>query len=138
LSSQVFLLSRGLTSTFENHGVAQRRKKKDSLTYESNPNADILSNTTSRLTNVIKSWKQVYEILEQEISLCSNDSAEEGDKTFLAKLRYVAKSELHRVASQPKPIPYTDMISWALEHVDIPMRTICNDQKTIIDSRTFK
>jgi hypothetical protein len=74
-------------------------KKQDSLTEESNPNADILSDTTARLTDVIKSWKQVYDILEQEISLCSDDSVEEEDESFSAKLRHVAKSELHKVAS---------------------------------------
>jgi hypothetical protein len=31
-------------------------------------------------------------------------------------------------------MPYTDMISWALEHVDIPTRTIYSHQKTIVDS----
>jgi hypothetical protein len=44
-------------------------KKQDSFVEESNPNSDILSDTTARLTDVIKSWKQVYEILEQENSL---------------------------------------------------------------------
>jgi hypothetical protein len=31
-------------------------------------------------------------------------------------------------------MPYTDMISWALEHVDIPTRTIYSHQKTIVGS----
>jgi hypothetical protein len=44
------LLTGGLTSTFENHGTHKAGKKKDSLTEESNPNADILSDTTARLT----------------------------------------------------------------------------------------
>ena len=106
-------------------------RKEDSFTKESNPNADILSNTVARLTYVIKSWKQVYDILEQKISLCFNDSTEEGDESFSTKLSQVAKSKLHRVAAWSKLMPYTDMISWALEHVDIPTRTIYSHQKTI-------
>jgi hypothetical protein len=46
----------------------------------------------------------------------------------------VAKSELHRVVAWLKLMPYTDMISWALEHVDIPTRTIYSHQKTIVGS----
>ena len=31
-------------------------------------------------------------------------------------------------------MPYNDMISWALEKVDIPTRSILNDQRVIIGS----
>jgi hypothetical protein len=86
------------------------------------------------VTDAIKTWKHVYDILEQEISLCSDDSTKEEDDTFLAKLRHVAKSELHRVFCQLKLISYINMISWALEHMDIPTGTICSHQKTIINS----
>jgi hypothetical protein len=46
----------------------------------------------------------------------------------------VAKSELHKVVAQPKLMSYTNMISWALEHVDIPTRTIYSHQNTIVNS----
>jgi hypothetical protein len=62
----------------------------------------------------------VYDILEHEILLCPDDSTEEDDETFSAKLRLVAQSELHRIVARPKIMPYNDMISWALDHVDIP------------------
>jgi hypothetical protein len=58
-------------------GPRKAGRKHDFFTKESNPNVDILSDTIARTTNTIKSWKQVYDILEQEISLCSNDSTEE-------------------------------------------------------------
>jgi hypothetical protein len=107
-------------------------KKQDSFVEELNPNSDILSNTTAQLTNVIKSWKHVYEILEHENYLYYDDSGREEDESFASKLSRVAKLELHKVAARPKLMPYTDMISWALEHVDIPTRTIYSHQKTII------
>jgi hypothetical protein len=55
-------------------------------------------------------------------------------QNFTNKLREVAKSELHKVAAWPKLFPYTDMIRWALDHVDILTRTIYSHQKTIFDS----
>ena len=65
-------------------------KKKESSVEDSNPNMDIISDIIARITDTIKSWKQVYEILEHEILLCPEDSAKEDDETFLAKLRLVA------------------------------------------------
>jgi hypothetical protein len=48
-------------------------KKQESSAEDSNPNMDILSDTTARITDAIKSWKQVYDILEHEILLCPDD-----------------------------------------------------------------
>jgi hypothetical protein len=107
-------------------------KKKDASADDSNPNTYILLNTTSRITDAIKSWKHVYDILEHEILLYPNDSAEEEDELFLAKLRLVAQSQLHRIIARPKIIPYNEMISWALEHVDIQTRSIINYQNTFV------
>jgi hypothetical protein len=112
----------------------KEEKKQDSFVEEMNPNLDILSYTTTQLMDVIKPWKQVYEILEQENSLFFDDSSGEEDESFAAKLRQVAKSELQKVATRPKLMLYTDMISWALEHVDISTITIYSHQKTIIGS----
>jgi hypothetical protein len=101
-------------------------RKQDSSVEDLNPNSNIYSDTTARLTNNIKSWTQVYEILEDEKSLPSDESSEGEDASTVNKLKEVAKSELHKVAARPKLFPYTDMICWALDHVDIPTRTIYN------------
>jgi hypothetical protein len=103
---------------------------------ESNTNAYIILDTTTRSKDTIKSWKQVYEILEKELCnfLCLDDLVEEDDETISANLRHVAKSELHKLVARPKLMPYTDMIGWALEHVDIPKRSIFNYHKTFVDS----
>ena len=89
-------------------------KKQDASTDDSNPNTYICSDTTSQIIDAIKSWKQVYDILEHEILLCLNDSAEEEDDSFSTKLRLVAQSQLQKIVARPKIIPYNDMISWAL------------------------
>jgi hypothetical protein len=49
-------------------------------------------------------------------------------------LKEVAKLELHKVTTRPKLLPYKDMICWALDHVDIPTRTMYNHQRTIVGS----
>jgi hypothetical protein len=77
-------------------------RKQDPFVEEPNPNSDIFSDTTARLTDNIKSWKQVYEILEDENSLPSDESSEGEDESTVNKLREVAKSELHKVAARPK------------------------------------
>jgi hypothetical protein len=99
-----------------------------------NPNSDLYSDTTTRLTGSIKSWAQVYEILEEEKSIISDDGSEEEDVLNINKLKEVTKSELHKVATRPKLFPYTYMIHWALEHVDVPTKTIYIHQRTIVGS----
>jgi len=51
--------------------VAPRKEgmKQDPFAEDSNQNSDTLSDTTTRLKDVIKSWMWVYEILEKENSL---------------------------------------------------------------------
>jgi hypothetical protein len=88
-------------------------RKKDPFVEDPNPNSNIFSDTTARLTDIIKSWKQVYEILEQENSLHSDESSGGEDESTTNKLRELAKSELHKVTTQTKVFPYIDMICWA-------------------------
>jgi hypothetical protein len=77
-------------------------RKQDPSVEEPNPNSNIYSDTTARLTDNIKSWKQVYEILEDEKSLPSDESSEGEDESIVNKLKEVAKSELHKVVSKAK------------------------------------
>jgi hypothetical protein len=72
--------------------------------------------------------------LEHENSLPSDESCEGEDESTVNKLREVAKSKLHKVTTRPKMFPYTDMINWALDHVDILTITIYSHQKTIVGS----
>jgi hypothetical protein len=109
-------------------------KNPDAVGEDSNPNADVLSDTTPRATDTVKTWTQVFEILEREIINCPEDSAEEEDDTYTTKLRHIAQSELHKIVARPRLMPYNDMISWALEHVDVQTRSIINHQKVVVGS----
>jgi hypothetical protein len=54
--------------------------------------------------------------------------------TYVAKLRHIAQSELHKIAARLRLMPYNDMISWALENIDIQTRSIINHQKVVVGS----
>jgi len=115
--------------------MAPRKAAKniDASNDDSNPNAYVLSDTTPRVVDAIKTWKRVYDALEHEIINFPNDSDEEDNDSFTTTLRHVAQSELHKIVVWPRIIPY-DMISWALEHVDIQTRSIINHQQVIVGS----
>jgi hypothetical protein len=49
-------------------------------------------------------------------------------------IKEVAKSELHKVATRRKLLLYMDMIRWAMDHVDILIKTIYSHWKTIVGS----
>jgi hypothetical protein len=71
-------------------------KNDDATGENSNPNADVLSNTTPRAMDNVKFWTQVFEVMEHEIINCLEDSAEEEEDTYMAKLKHIAQSELHK------------------------------------------
>jgi hypothetical protein len=74
-------------------------KNSDAPSEDSNPNADVLLETTPRAMDTVKSWMKVFEILEHEIINCPEESAEEEDDTYTAKLRCIAQLELHKIAT---------------------------------------
>ena len=41
---------------------------------------------------------------------------------------------MHKIETRPQLLPYYDMIGWALDHVDIPTRTIFNSQRVVVGS----
>jgi hypothetical protein len=101
-------------------------KKSEDTGEISSPEGDVISDTMLHAINSIKSWRQIYENMDYEIKNSPND--------FENHLRDIAESELHKIESCPWLMVYNDMISWDLEKIDIPMRSILNDQAVIIDS----
>jgi hypothetical protein len=74
----------------------------------------------------IQSWTQISELLEFEFKNSHTDSDNH--------LQDIEESKLHNIAVHPRLLAYNDMISWALEKVDIPMRNILNNQEFIVGS----
>jgi hypothetical protein len=105
-------------------------KKNDEAGEGSNPNTDILSDTTPHVVDAVRSWTQIFKILERE---AINGQDDFGDETN-DKLRLIAESELHKIATRSRLMPYNDMISWCLENTDVQTRSIINHQKVIVGS----
>jgi hypothetical protein len=75
-----------------------------------NPNTDVLSNTSPRAIDTVKTWTHVSDILQHELINCPEDSSNEVTETHEMKLRNIAQSELHKIAAHSRLIPYNDMI----------------------------
>jgi hypothetical protein len=99
-----------------------------------NLNANVLSNTSSRSINTVKSTTQVFDILEHKLINCPEDLGGEVSKTHATKLRDIAQLELHKIVVWPRLMSYNDMIGWALENVNISTRSIYNSQKVGVGS----
>jgi hypothetical protein len=97
-------------------------------------NTDFLSDTSPKMIDSIKSWMQVFNILQYELVNFPDDSGDEELATLATKYKIVAQSKLHKIAMRPRLFPYNDMIGWVLENVDIPTRTIFNSQKVTAGS----
>jgi hypothetical protein len=105
----------------------KKAPKKSEYTEEMhNLEGDIISDTTPHAIDSIKSWREIYEILYYELKTSPTN--------YENHLRDIEESELHKIVARPRLLAYNDMISWALENVDIPTRSILNDQGVIVDS----
>jgi hypothetical protein len=93
---------------------------------EDTQEGDIISDTTPQAIDSIKSWTQISELLEYELENAHPDSENH--------CQDIAESELHKIVACLRLVAYNDMINWALEKVDIPTRSILNDQGVIIGS----
>jgi hypothetical protein len=106
-------------------------KKSDDTGEGLNPNSDVLSDTTPHVVDSVRSWMQIFEILEREVINRPDDSGDEKNDKHRTKLRVITEAELHKIATQPKLVPYNDMINWGLENTDVETRKIINHQKAV-------
>jgi len=63
-----------------------------------------------------------------------DDLGEEATETQATKYKYVAKSELHKIKTHPRIVPYNDIIGWALKNIDLSTRSIYNSQNVAVGS----
>jgi hypothetical protein len=62
----------------------------------------------------------------------SDDSNDNEKDDITTNYEIVIQLGMHKVVSRRQLFPYYDMVRWALDHVDIPTRTIMNEQKVTI------
>jgi hypothetical protein len=101
--------------------------KKASKKTEEQPEGDIISDTTATgVIHNVKSWAAIAEKMEDELSYSDNGGENH--------LRDIAETALHKVVARLRLVSYTDMVAWALDKVDVPTRSILNEQGAVIGS----
>jgi hypothetical protein len=90
--------------------------------------SDTISDTSLRSIDTIKTWSYVSDILQSKLGDCSDDSNDNEKDDLATKYKIVVQAKMHKILARPWLLPYYDMIRWALDHVDIPTRTIISGQ----------
>jgi hypothetical protein len=62
----------------------------------------------------------------------SDDSSGNEKDDLITKYKIIVQAGMHKVVARPCLLPKYDMVWWALDHVDIPTRTIVNEQRVTI------
>jgi hypothetical protein len=62
-----------------------------------NTNANVMSNTSPRAIDTVKTWTHVFDILEHEIINFLENFSDEVRENHATKLRGITQSELHKI-----------------------------------------
>jgi hypothetical protein len=100
----------------------------------SNPNKNVFLDSSLRTIDTAKTWMQVFDILQYKLINYPDDLGEEVTKTQATRYKNVAQSELHKIATQPRIMPYNDMIGWVMENIELSIRSIYNSKKVVVGS----
>jgi hypothetical protein len=111
--------------------MALQKTSKES-TEVSGQGYDNVSDTSPRSVDSIRSGSYISEVLQSDVVNCLDDSSDNEKYDMTTKYKIVIQVEMHKVAARPRLLPYYDMIRWALDHVDIPTRTIISEQNVTI------
>jgi hypothetical protein len=76
----------------------------------------------------------VFNTIQYEVIKFPDDSSDNEKDNLSTKYNIITQEELHKIATRPRLLPYTDIIRWALDHVDISTQTIFNSQKVTVGS----
>jgi len=95
-------------------------KKGKATTSEKSNMTPFFSNTTSKKDGETTSWEAMYNILEEEkpkplVTKATVDAQESSNASYFE----ATCSFLHRIAAIPKIFPYTDMVKWVINDVDV-------------------
>jgi hypothetical protein len=118
--------------------MAPRRGAKENVKVAAQ-GSDNLSDTSPRTDGSVSTWSSVTNILQSELVNCSDSDDYNYDivkDDMNTRYKTIVQLKMHLVATRPRLLPYYDMIRWALDHVDLPSRTILNDRQDMI--RTFR
>jgi hypothetical protein len=111
--------------------MAPQKESKENVEVSGQGSKNV-SNTSPQSIDSIPNWSFVSDVLYAKLVDYSNDSSDNKKDDITTKYKIVIQSGMHRVASKPRFLPYYEMVGWTLDHVDIPTRTIMNEQKFTI------
>jgi hypothetical protein len=97
--------------------------------------SDNVADTSPRTDGAVSTWSSITNILQSELVNCSDSDDYNYDivkDDMNTRYKTIVQSKMHLVATRPRLLPYYDMIRWALDHVDLPSRTILNDRRARI------
>ena len=89
--------------------------------------SDNVTDTSPRSVDSVSNWSFVSDVLQVELVDYFDDSSDNKKDDITTKYKIVVQSGMHKVAARPRLLPYYDMVWWALDHMDIPTRTIFNE-----------
>jgi hypothetical protein len=116
--------------------MAPRRAAKETIEVAAQ-GLDNVSDTSPRTSGSVSTWSSISNILQSQLVKCSDSDDYNLDVVkddMNTKYKTIVQSGMHLVATRPRLLPYYDMIRWALDHVDLPTRTIVNDQQAMIET----
>lgn len=80
----------------------------------------LYTDTTCNKDTGITTWEGMYSLLEEEDPKVMEVTANAGSRgSSEASITDLACSFLHRIVARPKLLPYTNMVKWVLDNVDI-------------------
>jgi hypothetical protein len=114
--------------------MAPRRAAKENVEVAAQ-GPDNVSDTSPRTGGSVPTWSFISDILQSELVNYSDSDDDDNDivkDDLNTKYKTIVQSGMHLVATRPRLLPYYDMIRWALDHIDLPTRTIINDRRTMV------
>jgi hypothetical protein len=112
--------------------MAPRRVEKENVEVAAQ-GSDKVSDTSPWTGGSVPNWLFISDILQSELVNYSDSDDNDNVKDDLnTKYKTIVQSGMQLIATRPRFLPYYNMIRWALDHIDLPTRTIINDQQTAV------
>lgn len=98
-------------------------KKNKAPSSEEKEMAPLYTDTACNKDAGIATWEGMYRLFEEENPRVMEVTVVAGSQSSSeATLTELACSFLHRIGARPKILPYTDMVKWILDNVEIKNR----------------
>ena len=110
--------------------MAPRRAAKENVEVAAQGPDNVLD-TSPRTGGSVPTWSFISDTLQSDLVNYSDSDDDNNDIVkgdLNTKYKTIVQSGMHLVATRPRFLPYYDMIRWALDHIDLPSRTIVNDR----------